>query len=224
MKNNFLVNREHIVFRRANENDNFEEIAELIYKTDPFIYPFWFRNNVENAKKELSRLIGEPGFFFYYDNIYLAYSQEYNRILGIIVAVDKTVDLTYDYTALKSINKRYKYTIENYLEELIKEVEAFDDDGIYISNVCVLDGYRGHKIGSKLLGYFISQMEEEKYDHFHLDCLLHNLRAKNLYHSFGFKEMKLITGFDGTDNSKVEVVNFLRKKGEYYPQEFSKRG
>lgn len=55
-------------------------------------------------------------------------------------------------------------------------------------------------------------MEVVGYDTFALDCLLHNLRAKNLYHSMGFKEMKEIVGFDGTDHSNVEVVSFLRKK------------
>lgn len=63
-------------------------------------------------------------------------------------------------------------------------------------------------------------MEVVGYDTFALDCLLHNLRAKNLYHSMGFKEMKEIVGFDGTDHSNVEVVSFLRKKGNYYPEEF----
>ena len=63
-------------------------------------------------------------------------------------------------------------------------------------------------------------MEVVGYDAFALDCLLNNLRAKNLYHSMGFKEMKEIVGFDGTDHSNVEVVSFLRKKGNYYPEEF----
>ena len=63
-------------------------------------------------------------------------------------------------------------------------------------------------------------MENAGWEEFALDCLLHNLRAKNLYHSFGFKEMKEIVGFDGTDHSTVEVVSFLRKKGDYLPYEF----
>ena len=71
---------------------------------------------------------------------------------------------------------------------------------------------RGKRIGTKLLGYFISQMEQAGFENFALDCLLHNLPAKNLYHGLGFKEMKLIKGFS-KDESIVDVVSFLRKKG-----------
>ena len=63
-------------------------------------------------------------------------------------------------------------------------------------------------------------MEKEGFNKFALDCLLHNLQAKNLYHSLGFKEMKLINGFTG-DDSKLDVVSFLRKKGAYLPEEFN---
>lgn len=63
-------------------------------------------------------------------------------------------------------------------------------------------------------------MEKAGYNQFTLDCLLHNLRAKNLYHGFMFKEMKEIIGFDGTDHSKVEVISTLWKKGAYLPEEF----
>jgi len=70
------------------------------------------------------------------------------------------------------------------------------------------------------LGYFISQMEDVGFNKFALDCLLHNLPAKNLYHSLGFREMKLINGFTGGDDP-LDVVCFLRKKGAYLPEEFN---
>lgn len=126
--------------------------------------------------------------------------------------MDKSVDLNYDYSNLEAVNSNYGFTIKNYVKPIIEEVEDFRPDTLYISNVCVDNGYRGKKIGTKLLGYFIKQMEKAGYNQFTLDCLLHNLRAKNLYHGFMFKEMKEIIGFDGTGHSKVEVVSMLRKK------------
>lgn len=218
MKNNYLIENEDIEFRRASENDSFEEIAELIYYTDPYIYPFWFNNDVNEAKKMLSKLLNKPGFIFNYNNIYVAYDKTTSHIIGILCALDYTINLDYDYDNLKSINQNYCYTINHYIEEILKEVKS--NNSMYISNICIKDCYRSKKIGSHLMGYFISQMEQAGYDVFALDCLLHNLRAKNLYHSFGFKEMKEIIGFDGTDYSKIEVVSFLRKKGNYFPDEF----
>lgn len=113
---------------------------------------------------------------------------------------------------MKDVNSNYAFTIKNYVKPIIEEVYDFRPDTLYISNVCVDNGYRGKKIGTKLRGYFIKQMEKVGYNQFALDCLLHNLRAKNSYHGFMFGEIKQIIGFDGTDHSKVEVVSMLRKK------------
>lgn len=218
MKNSFMVQNEEIEFRRATENDNFFEIAELIYKTDDYIYPFWFDNNIETAKNVLNNLIGVEGFIFNYNNLYIAYDKSTNHIIGILCGLDRTENFEYDYSQLENINKNSDFTVKKYLKVLVTEVK--ENDFLYISNLCIDNQYRGRQIGTKLLGYFLTQMEKAGYDKFALDCLLHNLRAKNLYHSFGFKEMKEIVGFDGTDESKVEVVFMLRKKGNYLPKEF----
>lgn len=217
-KKSYFVEDEEIVFRRAKLDDNFEEIASLIYDTDPYIYPFWFKNNIEEAKLFLKDKIKEEGFIFNYNNIYIAYDKTTKHIVGILCAVDKSVNLEYDYSGVEKINHNYSFTIKNYIKPIIEEV--LENDFLYISNVCVDKNYRGKSIGTNLLGYFISQMEVAGFDKFALDCLLHNLRAKNLYHNFSFKEMKEIVGFDGTENSKVEVVSMLRKKGSYLPEEF----
>lgn len=219
-KKDYAVNLDELVFRRAKETDNFREIAKLIYQTDPYIYPFWFGNDVRACEKFLSERIGLGGFIFNYNNIYVAYDKKEDKILGLIVALDKGIDFDYDYSESEKINHRHDLTIKKYIKGVIKEVK--ESDAIYIMNCTVLDGYRGKKIGTRLLGYFISQMEEEGYETYALDCLLHNLRAKNLYHTMGFKEMKEIVGFNGVDDT-VEVVSFLRHKGNYMPDEFQKR-
>lgn len=219
-KKDYAVNLDELVFRRAKETDNFREIAKLIYQTDPYIYPFWFDNDVRACEKFLSERIGLDGFIFNYNNIYVAYDKKEDKILGLIVALDKGIDFDYDYSESEKINYRHDLTIKKYIKGVIKEVK--ESDAIYIMNCTVLDGYRGKKIGTRLLGYFISQMEEEGYEAYALDCLLHNLRAKNLYHTMGFKEMKEIVGFNGVDDT-VEVVSFLRHKGNYMPDEFQKR-
>lgn len=150
--------------------------------------------------------------------IYIAYYKTKDNIIGIICAIDKSVDLNYDYSIIEKINSNYDFTIKNYIKLLIEEV--LENDFLYISNVCIDGNYRGKKIGTKLLGYYISQMEKSGYQKIALDCLLHNLRAKNLYHRLGFNEMSEAIGFDGTDSSTVETVFFLRKKGAYLPEEF----
>ena len=176
MKNAYIIEDEKIIFRRAKYTDNFIEIAELIYKTDPYIYPFWFKNDMEEAIEILSKKIGEKGFIFYYENIYVAYDKTINKIIGIICALDRTTDLNYDYSYLENINRNYNFTINNYIKPIIKE--TLENNYLYISNVCISGDYRGKKVGTHLLGYFIRQMEKTGFELFALDCLLHNLRAK----------------------------------------------
>ena len=161
-----------------------------------------------------------PGFVFNYDNIYVAYDKKSEKIVSMIVAIDPSVNLDFDYKPY-FINHNYEFTINNYVKECIKEVK--EGDSLYIMNCTVLDECRGRKIGTKLIGHFIGNMERAGFENFSLDCLLHNLRAKNLYHSMGFKEIKEIVGFDETDSSTVEVVSFKRHKGNYLPEEFQKK-
>ena len=221
MKNNYFVENELIHFRRAKKDDNMEEISRLIYDTDPYIYSYWFENNIEKCIKFLEKEIMKDGFIFNYNNLYVAHDQTVNKIVGVICAIDKSTNLEYDYELLGKTNKYYQRTVEEYFKPIIEEVEKFDEKTMYVPNVCIDKNMRGKKIGTRLLGYFISQMEKVGFNRFELDCLLHNLPAKNLYHSLGFREMKLLEGFNGNENKTIEVVNFLRKKGAYLPEEFN---
>jgi len=218
-KNSYKVEDKEIIFRRATANDDFKQIAKLIYDTDPYIYPFWFNNDENKCLDFFKNEIVKDGFIFNYNNLYVAYDTMSNNIVGVICAIDKSVDLKYDYEILENVNNNYKVTIREYIKPILKEVDEYDNETIYIPNVCIDKKLRGKKIGTRLLGYFISQMEKNGFNKFALDCLLHNLQAKNLYHGLGFREMKLIEGFTG-DDSVVEVVSFLRKKGAYLPEEF----
>ena len=45
---NYNVNMGSLEIRKAKQTDNLNEIAKLIYLTDPYIYPYWFnKNNLE---------------------------------------------------------------------------------------------------------------------------------------------------------------------------------
>lgn len=215
----YEVNLGNIVCRRAKATDNIDEIVELIYQTDPYLYPYWFENDIERAKEFLREKILTKGFIFNYENLYIAYDKVKNKIVGLIVAIDPTVDLNYDYTKYINENERNKYIIERYIYDCIHEAKIAD--GMYIMNCAVLEEYRGQGIGKKLLGHFIGNMEKAGFNSFKLDCLLHNLRAKNLYHSLGFKEMEETQGF--TWEMPVELVVFVRHKGEYLQEEFQKQ-
>lgn len=217
-KKSYEIDFDDIVLRRAREDDDMEDIVNLIYQTDPYIYPYWFNDDIKEAKKVLTPKLKEEGFIFHYENFYVAYDKELKKIVGVVSAIDPTTNLEYDYSELEKVNEKYKFTINNYLKALIKEVE--EKKYMYLVNVCVDVNYRGYKIGTRLLKYFIEQMHEVGFDEIGFDCLMHNLRAKNLYHNLGFKEVSEGIGFDGTEHSTVEIVFFKKKSTPYTPKDF----
>ena len=91
---------------------------------------------------------------------------------------------------------------------------------MYLTNICINTELRSKKIGKRLLKYFIEQMHKAGFDEIGFDCLMHNLRAKNLYHSLGFKEVSEGFGFDGTNHSTVEIVFFKKKSTPYTAKDF----
>lgn len=196
-------------FRKASINDNLEEIAELLYRTDPYIYPYWF-GSLDNCKKELSVLLKEKKFFFNVNNLYIAIDRKNKKIVGVVCVVDKGIDLSYDYSKLESINDRYKYTIENYVKGLIQEVEQ--SDFVYISNVCVHPDYRGKHIGSLMMKQIIQVYKNQYVNEIVLDVLADNPGAIKLYQNMGFEQIgEIFEGFNGPDLKKPDVFSMKAK-------------
>jgi len=93
-ENNF-----QLTIRKATTEDNLKDIAELIYSTDDYIYPYWFET-IDKCREELSALLVEENFFFNINNLYVAVDKLNNKIVGIVCILDKEVDFEYDYEKL----------------------------------------------------------------------------------------------------------------------------
>lgn len=218
-KKDYLLTYDEIDLRRAKRTDNLEEIAKLIYQTDPYIYPFWFKNGVEEAQEVLPKYIVQPGFIYNYENMYVAHDKTNGHIVGLVCAIDYTTNFDFDYTELASISPEYAFIVKNYIKVLIDEV--LENKSMYIVICCVDKEFRSKRIGTVMLGNFVKLMEKAGYDTIEFDCLLHNVRAKNLYHSLGFKEMYTGIGFNGTEKpTEPEIVFFKRKTGDSLLGEF----
>ena len=194
-----------IIVRKPNKKDNIKKIAELLYKTDNYIYPYWF-GNLENCIKELTPLLLEEKFFFNINNLYIAYSNTNKEIIGVTCIVDKNVDLNYNYDNLKKINNRYKFTIENYIEGLIKEVK--ESEFAYISNVCVDEKYRGKHIGNYMISTIIDIYKEKLFKEIVLDVIAANPGAIKLYQNLGFEQFtEIFKGFNDPSKEKPDVFS-----------------
>lgn len=194
-----------LTIRKANKNDNLEQIATLLYKTDEYIYPYWFET-LEKCKEELSPLLIEDRFFFNINHLYIALNKNNGDIVGLICILDKSIDLNYDYSKLKAHNERYCFTIVNYIEELIKEVK--ESDFAYISNVCVDEKYRGMHIGNIMMNHVIEIYKEKLYKEVVLDVLKENPGAIKLYQNLGFEQFtEIFLGFNNPNKQKPEVFS-----------------
>jgi len=194
-----------VKIRQANSNDNLEDICELIYYTDDYIYPYWFKN-LENCKKELSKLLLNDNFFFNIKNLYLAIDEEKDKIVGVVCVLDKSFDFEYDYDKLRNYNENYRFTVDNYIIKLIEEVK--NSDFAYISNVCVHKDYRGCHIGNKLVSHVIEVYAEKMFDEIVLDVLAHNPGAIKLYEKLGFEQFsEIFKGFSAPNVQKPDVFS-----------------
>ena len=199
------MDNKSLEFRKANVNDNLEEICELLYRTDQYIYPYWF-GNLEKCKKELSKLLLEDKFFFNINNLYIIKENNVNRIIGVVCVVDKYVDLGYDYSKLEMVNDRYKFTINNYIKGLIEEVK--EAEFAYISNVCVHPDYRGKHVGSMMVRGIINIYKKRCFEEIALDVLADNCGAIKLYQNLGFEQSSdIFKGFNGPKLKKPDVFS-----------------
>lgn len=173
-----------IKVRKVSIDDNFEEIAELIYRTDEFIYTYWFHDNLEECKKVMPSLMKEDGFFYNYKNMYIAIDKETNKIIGLICLVTPNTNFDYDYTKLKDTCPEYAWAINEYVMDLIKEVKELQLP--YFSNVAVSENYEGKKVGTIMMQYVIED-NKKKYLKFLLDILHDNPGAIKMYKRVGFE-------------------------------------
>ena len=194
-----------LTIRKATLEDDLKRIAELLYKTDPYIYPYWFET-LERCKEELPELIKLDNFLFGIENLYVAIDNESDLIAGIVCAIDKNAELDFDYTKLKRKNDRYEFTIENYILPLIEEVD--DAEYVYISNVCVHEEYRGKHIGNRMLKKIIEHYRENLANTIVLDVIENNHSAVKLYKNLGFsQDGELYKGFSAPDTIKPNVFS-----------------
>ena len=197
MKNNINI-------RYLRLTDNLEQVAELIYKTDPYIYPSWFKN-YDSWKDVLVDLIKTKGSVFNYKNIVVAISA--NNIVGILIYLDESCDLTFNYDKYIKVNRYFKYAIKKYVIHLKDNLKQ---DIIYIPNVCVDEKYRNLKIATNLIKFIKNKHKNKS---LLLHCLKKNVPALNLYSKADFKVIKELKGFNLLYRIKPKIYEM-----KYSPQ------
>ena len=175
-----------VVCRPCTEADlSNNNIYNLIYQTDPYIYPAMF-DTIGKCRKVLS-LIYEKNVdtMFNYSNLYIALKDR--DVVGIILWHKGKLSWTND--VVKASFLLNGIETPEYFEDVCERYfsqynEAEENDTIEIINLCVAEKYRNMGIGKKLLKSFLEWRSEKD---IMLYCLENNENAIKLYEGVGFK-------------------------------------
>lgn len=178
------MNKEQIyqatAIRKLNANDDLKQVADLIYYTDDYIFPYLFNGDVTAAEKVLRNMILGDTIYSMRD-IYVAECG--GKIAGIVIL--KTVPLRINaqnmikcfLDAGQPVGERFAKVYNEYYKLLEDE-----QPDVYVANVCVDKTYRGMGIAKKLLdGVLRDDLT------YHLECVKANQAGLKLYEKAGFE-------------------------------------
>lgn len=203
------MKQNQIIFRKADSNDNFYEMARLLYETDPYIYPYW-QPSVKEFANFLAPWMNADGFIFNFRNFYIAHECNNRFPLAIMVALSNRSNCDFDYAAFtKHVNDpRTDFVIEHYLQDIVTSSRDLPDGIAYGVALSVSHSIRGRGIGSGLFEYAIDALKRRGINTFYFDCPKDNIRARIMYEKHGFENVSEGIGFDGTLNSQVKTITY----------------
>ena len=159
--------------------DDLNKVAELIYYSDNYIYPYLFEEDLAIAKNVLTKMIVDDTIYNY-KNIMIALSD--GQIIAMIVS--KAVPILINSDAMLNsfvqagvpVGARFAKVYKDYFKLL--EDEPAD---IYVANVAVDKLYRNLGVGKAFLGSILK-------DNFtyNLEVVKANSAAISLYKTLGF--------------------------------------
>lgn len=167
-------------------NDDLTRVAEIIYATDPFLFPYIFGKG-ENALEKIKALIGLEHNSFSHRYIHGMFDGD--TLLGIYIAYNakeksKDEDFTKVFKGLKAVWLGLKLLpIANLLNPPLKNT-------FYLQNLSVHESLRGKGTGKALLKDFYEKALEKGHDTVSLDVALDNDGAMRLYLKEGFQLIK----------------------------------
>lgn len=166
-------------------------IAELIYETDPYIYPAMFGDK-KNALNIIPELLDSGDEMFKYENLFVA--EKETDLCGIILWYKGSLKWNEDVfrSTCKKLNARISKYFDKVKKEYISHYEKVDENVISIINVSVLKEKQNQGIGTELLESFIKEHVNEKME---LCVLDDNDIAKRVYEKMGFKYIEKYNGF-----------------------------
>ena len=196
------------------KKNQLEDIAELIYHTDPYIYPAMFGEDsgLKNAKVILPDLISSGvDEMFKKSNLFVSIFDK--EVVGVILWCENGLKWNSSRLIELATQKGVELNQDNYLKA---SKEYFDsnyqdsDNGICIINCCIKEKWRGLGYATNLLKSFIKEHDDECIN---LCVLEENQNAVKLYKKLGFIVIGESNGFS-LETEKPRVYEMKREEKE----------
>ena len=168
-----------VTVRKMLQTDDKSRVAELIYETDPYIYPYWF-DNVSDGVAVISEMIDLPTLYNR-DNIRVAVTGD-GEIAGMAVSLDTpfTEEREQVYRAFELADVKRDERTDEIFDAYYAKMGK--DDGVhYVSNLVVHKDHRKKGVAAALL----KSITEEN-DRCFLECVQKNSGGWRLYQRLGF--------------------------------------
>lgn len=191
------------IYKQLNEIDcltdkQLEEIAGLVYDTDPYIYPAMFGNR-DNAITIIPEMYRLKDGMFSLSNTYIALDG--NLVIGMILW--KRGNLKWNtktyWESLKRTGIKASPHIRKVIDEYFADYDQIDCSIVSIINVCVDSKYQGQGVCTQMMKQFFAQFHSldihYKKTEFELYVLDNNPSAIHVYEKLGFEIVEKLDGF-----------------------------
>ena len=189
--------------RYANSGDDAKTLAKLIYETDRYIYPFWFKDKSEGIEK-IAELVKNKDSIFYYKNCVVAEID--GEIVGLIMFYEFNGNYSYDYADFISYSFESAHIINNYVLDLQNKIK---NNTFYVFAVRVDDRFLRKGIACKMFDFAFGSIKKDSV--VEIDVLKDNIPALNLYKKVGFKIDKEYKGYAGYRKRRPLCYSMLKK-------------
>lgn len=169
-----------IIIRKLSDGDDLNQVAKLIYLTDPYVYPNWF-DSIDDGIKVIREMIGLPTLYNK-DNVTVAVMPN-GVIAGLVVSKQTPFveDKKYISQAFAAANvledERTQEVFDSYYSKMGDKNDAY-----YIANVAVDPEYRHRGIAATLVSSVMNGKENCS-----LECVIANAGSWRLYQRLGFE-------------------------------------
>lgn len=169
-----------VTVRPLEAGDDVDQVARLIYLTDPYIFPGWF-DSMEEGVRVIRQMIDLPTLY-HRENITVAATPE-GLVAGILVSRQAPFaeDIRPIQTAFHLAGIKYDQRSEHVFQAYYAGMGRAED-GCYIANVSVDQAFRKRGIAVAMMNHVLSEQE-----HCTLDCVAADIGTQRLYQRLGFQ-------------------------------------